>query len=1192
MKSFEIESCPLEGANLIEASAGTGKTFAITGLYLRLIMEKKLRVEEIIVVTFTIAATEELRGRIRDMLRGALKIVNGEIIGSAHNEMIRKIAEKSENRKEAEYILREALINFDRASISTIHSFCQGLLLDKAFEIGSIYNTSLVTDKNEILERIVEDYWRINISTASEIIAAYLLESGISKSSLTELVLKSVPDPEMRIIPNVEKPNTDSAEAGLLKLFNSLQETWEKESEIIIDIITLDKAISRSKYRKETIENLIYDTRIFMSGTNPMDIPDNFVKFTSGNLLESLKRGAAAPIHRYFDLAEDFMTSYIFMKEILARHLLFLRGDLLRFAEREHAEYNRKYNTRSYDDLIRDVDHSLKGGADSLPVRAVRKRYRAALIDEFQDTDSVQYRIFSNLFGNGSILFLIGDPKQAIYSFRGGDIFAYMNALKSVENKYTLNKNWRSDKKLVSACNSLFSRQKNPFLFKEIDFSAVGTPERKYTKLTEKGREAPAFNLLYLKNSLFGKEDEKFIGKIEAEEFIARSVAMEIFRLLDSGSSGKVLIGERALKPEDIAVLVRKKKQAIKIQGYLSTLGIPGVLYGTESVFLSEEAISMKYLLSAVAEPTNEVFVKTALSTPLFGYSGNKILQLNRNESLWNSVLNNFQEYNSLWTISGFITMFNKLMINEESRSKILLSSGGERSMTNILHIAELLHRTEIRERPGHRGLIKWLTGKINSDRGEENQLRLESDGNAVSLITIHRSKGLEFPVVFCPFTWEGVRIESGREVYMFHDDSSGNSMVMDIGSGSSENLKRARMEELAENIRLMYVALTRACNSCYFYWGRINKSESSAPAFLLHGEEIDDMDPVSSLENYIKNIDSKKMFNQLEKLVKDSGGVINLQPVELQPLKGRYRDREIPSRLTCKEFTSVIDTSWKISSYSSLVSSHHREAFQLKDRDLPRISAKISETIKEYTMITFPRGTTAGSLLHEILERADLGDPGSLENRQLVESVLLNYRFSSEWLEPIIKCLGDLANAVLDINNKSLTLGSIEEINRLNELEFCFPAEKISPGIVEKIISDIKTKKWDREIPGLNFQESTGFFKGFIDMVFQWDGKYYIVDWKSNFLGNNMKDYHFTSLAREMESNFYTLQYHLYTLALHRFLSLRDPGYSYDRSFGSVYYIFLRGIKAKSSSGIFSHRPDYRIISALEKQICGGALI
>jgi exodeoxyribonuclease V beta subunit len=1190
MKSFEIENCPLEGSNLIEASAGTGKTYAITGLYLRLILEKNLKVEEILVVTFTIAATEELRGRIRNLLREALKIVSGEADGSTGSEMLHRIAGRMENSQEAEYNLREAIINFDRASISTIHSFCQGILLENAFESGSTYDTELVTDRNEILGRIADDYWRINISTASEIVVTYLLESKVTRESLHELLQKSNHDPEVRIVPSVEKPDTESAGARLRELFSSLKKTWESESGEIIDIITGDKAISRAKYRKGTIENLVEDTRIFMAGTNPMEIPDHFNKFAAGTLSESLKNGAAVPEHKYFDLAEDFMASYTSMKELLSRHLLFIKEDLFRFAEREEAEYNRKYNTRSYDDLIREVDHSLKKGAGSPLSEAVRKRYRAALIDEFQDTDSAQYRIFSHLFAHGSILFLIGDPKQAIYGFRGGDIFAYMNALKSVKNRYTLDKNWRSGEKLVSACNTFFSRRENPFIFREIDFPVVETPKREYKRLMEEGREVPAFTLCYLENSLFEKEGDAFIGKMEAEDLIARSVAMEIFRLVDSGSSGKILIGERHLKPEDIAVLVRKKEQALKIQGFLSALGIPGVLYGTESVFISEEASGMKYLLSAVAEPSNEVLAKTALSTPLFGYSGNRILRLFSNENLWNNVMENFQEYHRLWLKNGFMAMFNTLMKNEGSRSRILSSFTGERSMTNFLHIAELLHRKETSERPGPRGLIKWLAGKINSDRGEENQLRLESDGNAVSLITIHRSKGLEFPVVFSPFTWEGVRTGKSSDIFRFHDTSE-NNLVLDIGSGISENLIKARKEELAENIRLTYVALTRACNSCYFYWGRINKSESSAPAYLLHGEEIDESDPVGSLEDHMKSIDSKKMFDQLEKLVEESGGTIHLLPLEPGAMKGRYRSGKTPSRLQCGEFTSLIDTSWRISSYSSLVSSRHREDYEVKDRDLPEISGERTEAIKKYSMITFPRGTLSGNLLHEIFEKADLRDPGSPENRQLIESVLLNYRYDPEWALPVEKCLKETGNAVLDTTNSGFTLGKVEMKNRLNELEFCFPVEKISPTMIRELLSDIRIKGRETGVTGLNFQESAGFFRGFIDMVFKYGSRYYIVDWKSNFLGKNPEDYNFNTLAVEMESNLYTLQYYLYTLALHRYLSLREPGYSYEGSFGSVYYIFLRGVKGGSSRGVFSHRPDYATIADLEKKICGGPL-
>ncbi len=1190
MKSFEIEKCPLEGSNLIEASAGTGKTSAITGLFLRLILEKKLRVEEILVVTFTVAATEELRGRIRTLLRDALSTVTGENSITEVNGMLRRIIEKTEDPKEAVYILREALLNFDRASISTIHSFCQGILLENAFESGSMYDTALDTESSEVPGRIVDDFWRIYIATASEITAAFLLDLKISREALISLVIQSDRDPGVRIVPEVEKPETERAETVLWERFNGLKDLWKRESRSVIDIIAHDPAIKRTKYRSSTVDKLIQDTRIFMAGENPVPVPKNFERLSSGTLSENLKSGHPPPKHRYFDLAQEFMGSYTEMSELLSRYIIFLKSELLRFAERERETFNRRYNIRSYQDLIREVDRSLQGDHSSPLSRAVRKRYRAALIDEFQDTDSAQYRIFSGLFGSGSILFLIGDPKQAIYGFRGGDVFAYMNAQKSVERRYTLGTNWRSERKLVTACNTLFGRNRDPFLYREIDFPPVDTPDKEQEKLTEEGREVPAFHIRFLKNSRFRKEEGDSIGKMEAEDFIARSVAMEIYRLVSSGASGKILIGKRPLKPEDIAVLVRKKSQGVKIEGYLSGLGIPGVLYGTESVFRSPEAISFRHLLSALAEPSNERLVKTALSTPFFGYSGNRILEMSRDEKSWNGIMNSFQEYQGIWANYDFITMFNTLMQREGTRSTLLVSSAGERGLTNILHIAELLHRTESSESPGHRGLIKWLTEKIHRDRGDENQLRLESDGNAVSLITIHRSKGLEFPVVFSPYTWEGVNTEK-NDFYRFHDEDSGNSLVMDIGSGSVENLIRAKKEELAENIRLMYVALTRARNACYFYWGRINRSESSAPAYLLHGDEIDHKDPVSSLESIMKSTGSKEMLKQLENLVKDSEGSMDLELPEPESLHGNYRTRKDPSHLRCGEFQGVIRRSWRVSSYSSLVSSRHREYGEIKDRDLPSTWEDRRGTGGEYSIFTFPRGTVAGSLLHEVLEKADFKDPGSPDNYRLIESVLQNYRFDPEWREPVARCLEDTVNAVLDPDNPDLTLRRIDSGRRLNELEFCFPVENISPELLEEILSDIPVKGRILKIPGLDFQKSTGFIRGFIDMVFAVDGVYSIVDWKSNYLGRSPEDYGTASLAGEMESNLYTLQYHLYTLSLHRYLTLRDPGYSYEESFGSVYYLFLRGVKGKSSSGVFSHRPEERIINALEEKICGGPL-
>ncbi len=1202
MKIFDPVNTPLEGTNLIEASAGTGKTYTIAGLFLRLILEKHLTVNQILVVTFTKAATEELKDRIRNKL---LEAKSAFLKGSSDDILIETVVKKNDNIASAIQLIQDALINFDNAAIFTIHGFCQRILHENAFETQSLFDTELVTDPTHLTREIVEDFWRKHVYSLPMEFIRYILNKISGPEYFSRLLAKKRTT-DIRILPKLKKPDIKSLD-DFRAVFNKLKTSWPNTRFQVMELLkdpSLNGKIYGSLKTKKMQTGVSKRDLMVVSMSASMDrfvdekssgfpLFKGFDKFTATKIESSTRKKYRPPSHELFDICAALYDKGVALEAEMEVYLLYLKTLFFRYTEERLVASKNRGNIQFYDDLLIKVKNALENKGGNKLATTIRRKYSAALVDEFQDTDAVQYTIFRRIFtSKNSTLFMIGDPKQSIYSFRGADIFSYMKAARNADSKYTLIKNWRSEPNLITAVNTIFSNTNAPFVFNRIGFEK-GISGKKIESMDEKF--SPALILWYLESNK-NSNKPKPLSKTEAVPVIARAVSGEISRLISQDKNNF----SNSINAGDIAVLVRTNRQAQIIKKALSLKNIPSVLHNTGNIFHTPEAMEMERILLSIAEPGNERVFHAALVTDIIGVSG-KELDSTIAKPFWlEDKFNRFKKYFRLWNQYGFILMFRMFMAEEKIRERILRFPDGERRLTNILHLVEILHQESFEKKLGVTGLLKWLSEKRDADApdSETHQLRLESDDLAVKLITIHKSKGLEFPIVFCPFVWDGALIND-REI-LFHDTDKNETLTLDLGSKDiGIYLANAQNERLAENLRLLYVALTRAIKRCYLVWGRFNTAETSAIAYLLHHQAqsedvLEKEDTVISLKTRFSEKSDEDLLKDLEQLSIKSEGSIEIVPLPADQGVEYLGGEDKKEGISCRQFSGKIDTTWKISSYSNLISQRALDG-ELRDRDVYHdiytpITEKYLHLHKDPDIFSFPKGTRAGIFFHDIFEHLDFAASSPEQKLRLVTTKLKDYRFESKWQKPVCTMIDRVLSVPLKINKTTLMLSSVRSSNRINEMEFYFPMKPVSPHRLRKIFVDYGGIDLPDDFPGrlgkLSFSLTKGFMKGYIDLVFYDKDRFWLVDWKSNFLGTSAKDYGKDVLNYIMSKDFYILQYHLYILALHQYLQLRIPGFSYERHFGGVFYIFIRGVDPDKGPefGIYKDLPNPDLIHAMVK--------
>jgi len=1195
MNELDHLQVELAGRNLIEASAGTGKTYAIASLYLRLLIEQGLSPEQILVVTYTEAATEELRGRIRGRIREALEVFAG---GTTENPFLMGLSANANGRgpekRGAMDRLDLALKSFDLASIFTIHGFCLRALQDNAFESGSLYDTELITDQSDLLREVADDFWRRRFFTEPAPLLGYALRNGLNPDYFAGFLKGMLGSPKIEILPTFEPGEIPRLDSACRDAFAAVCMMWRERKSAIESLIRTDRGLSRAAgaYHPDVLPQLFAAMDDFTGGDNPCDIFAGFEKFTTSGILSGKKPSGTAPTDPFFDLCEG-------LRQAVAQRFLALRAEFLAFAAEQLPMRKRERNIRFFDDLLASLHAALHGARGSELAAGLRQKYRAALIDEFQDTDPVQYDIFRSFCGEESApLFMIGDPKQAIYSFRGADIFAYLEAAADVarDRRFTLTHNWRSTPDLLAAFNSLFSGIGRPFVFDQIAYHPVKPGREEAAQPFSPGDGDPApLQVWYVPEDEAGRESS--VGR--ANEQVPAAVAAEIARLLGPGRAGRAFIDGRPVLPEDMAVIVRSHRQAGYIQDALRRLGIPSVMRSDRSVFTTDEAREVCTLLAALADPASETKVRAALVTAILGLSGDDMALLLEDERPWEEWLTRFRDYHQTWLTRGFMVMCRALMSREGVRGRLLRHPDGERKLTNLLHCFEILHSAAHERGLGVEGLVAWFGERVSGEDGtDEYQIRLETDEKAVKILTVHVSKGLEYPIVFCPFLWGGSRNDD--EIVTFH---RGFGMVRDFGSDDRERHRViARKESLAENLRLLYVALTRARLRCYLVAGKIaDRNGRSNPgtsplAYLFHAsaDTRSAADPVTELAREMRTRPARQMVEELRTLSSRSDGTVAVSPMPsgeaALPIPAEGADG---TRFACRTFTGTIDHDWRVASFTSFAA-RDAAAVELPDRDgaggegtVPGLDAPGSAP-PGMSLFTFPRGARPGIFLHGIFEKLDYAGARSGGYGELVDDSLRRHGYGGEWRPHICAMIDNVVTTRLAAPESPFTLSGLARGNWLTELEFFFPLRFVTSSILQDCF-----RKWsgshtavDLAAVGqaLRFRPAEGMVRGFMDMVFEHGGRFYLVDWKSNHLGGRFEDYGREVLRAEMERKLYPLQYLLYTVALNRYLALRVRDYDYRTRFGGVLYVFLRGVSRQlgEESGIFRDTPPVELIDEL----------
>jgi exodeoxyribonuclease V beta subunit len=1194
----------LEKITLIEASAGTGKTYTITTLVARLIAQG-FPIESILVVTFTEASAAELKLRVRDRLSQCLAEPwpqdsenPGEAIETPADELARffnDLPDPGLVRKR----LAHGVTCFDQACIMTIHSFCFQTLKENAFESGAYFDMELLTDSSSFFDQVCMDFFMTRINDLDPLVLKFLAQSGVTPEGFKSGFRQVVTRPGLDIIPSKAAfSDVSDVSDAYRELTQKIQNLLGTDTQTIIGLIQAHKGVDKRSYTKKNLPNWLALSReaLAVQGRDALfamaEKGDPLFKFTRTRLADKTKEGQTPPSHEFFDLCEGLLE----LSHVMETNLISLKLEFFAYFRQELEQMKQRDGACFFDDLINDLAAALEGESREQLRAAVTKKYRACLIDEFQDTDPAQYQIFSRLFAGTGLehaekqmpFFMIGDPKQAIYAFRGGDIFAYLSASKESDQMFTLEKNYRSAPLMVAAVNDLFSLEENPFLFEQIEFIRVITPQTAVNRLVEKGSFVPPLQFSFAKREAFPLDGRGYIKKEEALKAIPRMLAADILSILNSDKRLLEGAGEqtipRKIGPGDMAVLVRTNRQAEAVYQALSAVNIPSYLSKTGSVFDSREAMELYDILTAVHEPDHIGRLKAALSSSVFGFTGEMLVRLERDEGqLWKQQ-DQFRGFRQIWEQKGFVSMILALFHSDDGvlRTSSALS---ERGLTNFYHLIELVSQAAQQHDLSMFYLLKWVQEQLFvSTRNEQSdELRLESDKKAVAIVTIHKSKGLEYPVVFLPYLWAGGG--KPREPILFHDPDKNFQLRLDLTPGGMDRglanelageLSRGEpghdpdrsrecmaFEQMAEEKRLLYVALTRASAMCKIFWAGISSVEGSALGGLLHpgGCKTDDL-MVADLENLCRQGENRVAIQQLASPHDPCGLYIPKDSLKKE-LAARPRKRQVLP-------------AWRISSFSALTRTEYEP--NRYDTQVRHPVQGESGANREIVLKAFPKGAGSGDFFHAIFEELDFRDAGSVEG--VVDKNLVKFGFKdTAFGDVVLAAVRDILATTLDPGvgkgggtkeGHPFRLEDISLDQRFTELEFFFDVNNLDLTAIGALFASQPNGNYAKHLFTLGATPFKGFVKGFIDLVIQHRGRWYILDYKSNFLGTAHGDYGRYAMEEAMESHHYILQYHLYLVALHRYLGLRLKDYSYDRDFGGVFYLFIRGMHPKGDHGVF----------------------
>ncbi|MDO9163587.1 MAG: exodeoxyribonuclease V subunit beta [Methylococcaceae bacterium] len=1202
---------PMSSTRLIEASAGTGKTYTIAALYVRLILghgqDNKLPAREllppdILVVTFTEAATKELRERIRTRLSQAARYFRQQLADG--DDFLKPLRDSIEPSlwSACAHRLELAANWMDESSVYTIHGWCNRMLQQHAFDSGSLFRQKVNTDDQELLNEVVRDYWRTFFYPLPEVCCQAVFKLARSPEELTKLLKP--------LLPETEALGLDCTDDDIAAVFNSWQQWEQKRHELenttrkvwhdnqqtiatLLNDASDNRWLNGVKYNPKTFSNKLAELAAWAQFGDNMDI-EALAKFGQTKLHAGLVKAhqdKAEQIQHDAFLAIDNLVSHA-QQELDISEKLILHA--IQWIRQRYDTEKQRAARMTFDDMLTRLDNALQGSNGERLATAIRQQYPIALIDEFQDTDPVQYRIFSALYPADAETdlgcFMIGDPKQAIYSFRGADIHTYLKAHEATAGRhYTLGTNFRSSQALVQAVNQVFvqadQQAEGAFLFKQGDnnplpFIAVNAKGRAEQWLVN-GESASALTLWH-----WDSPDPIGMPAYRAE--LAEVTASEIVRLLNLANQGqtgfKSQSGDiQALQPSDIAILVRTGTEAKIMRNALARRRLRSVyLSERDSIYATGEAADLLIWLKAIAEPRNERKVRAALSTATFGWPYQTLQQLTQDELSWEQQLEHFLGYQQRWQQDGILPTLRQLINDYGLHARLTEANDGERCLTNLLHLAELLQQAS-GQLDGEQALIRHLAEEIaaTDQAAEESVIRLESDANLIKIITIHKSKGLEYPLVFLPFICSFREVSSRyNSFYRYHNADQ--HLSIDL-SKSDETKLVSDKERLQEDLRLLYVAITRARYACWLGVAAIkvgntkdSQLDKSAIGYLLDWQP---KTPATALGDHLAQL---------------KGGCADISIAKLpEPGFDLYRPKQQLEQLdaTCIASTKIAEN-WWIASYSALQTDNKQQVQSTAadtahdDKQTDEADSYLGPVATLSGIHSLPRGAGPGVLIHELLEKAAYF---GFQTVQSAPEPLVNKIFSHTSWDDKRAIIAETLTKWLEmplLEGADVTLADLGNGQYQAELEFMLGANDVDVHAMDQLITQHTFGGKPR--PRLLATQVNGLLKGFIDLVFVHNQQYYVADYKFNALGNNDAAYTTEALETAMLSKRYDVQFALYLLALHRLLKVRlGASYDYDTHIGGGLYLFLRGWQGPTGGRVFN-KPPRTMIEAMDNLFAG----
>jgi exodeoxyribonuclease V beta subunit len=1237
----DVTQLDLQGTHLIEASAGTGKTWTLCALALRLILERDVTLAQLLLVTFSKAAASELRARLHERLslaQHALRPAQEQArlpadvrrkLGDAKPFIDHALRTTSRTVHELQQRIQLALATFDEAAIHTIHAFFQRALVGTAFSAGQSATLQLVAGDTAPRMQAVADAWRRHVvaGSLSPDVLSTLYAHGDDPVRWAQTMAELDKAPLATVRWSEDPPASPSAAIDLTALrqtYAALRAWWLQDGTAIVD--SLQVALANGWVAGRPTRKTLEDSRVALSLYFRLGDPLAHLNRRDVERLLNAQPSKQGLANGYSNSPPEYtvLTAYLddhaAACQALARDRWQLMRKVLKEARESLDQAAAAQATLSFDDLQWKVHEQLQ--ADPGLAQRWRALYPAILVDEFQDTDAVQWAIFRALDAPAavehlplSLLVMVGDPKQAIYAFRGADLASYLNAARRTPLQWTLQVNRRASAAVVASLNALFA--KNPNAMGDPDIRArtvkVGRQEDTNDTLVDRRSLAPdtpgaALQLLRLPAA----DDQGVrLTLTRATDWAVQACADWIAQTLRASEEGWITLGDRPLAGGDIAVLIETHKQGQAMREALARLGLASVERSQRSVFRSRVADDLLVILQACAQPGQETLLRAALATETVGVDAATLAEdwerrsksTPTSSTLMDPWFDRMDQLHHGWRLHGVAWMLARLQGWVQATERLLPRPDGERWMTDWLHLTELLSAAEL-EHGTPEALVRWLAHQHQSPPKTEDRsdnLRLPSDRSLIKIVTIHAAKGLEYPIVVAPCLWrgDGRNAKGTAGVQRYHDDQG--HTVLDVARVADQHEVKQRLldEREQERLRMIYVALTRAKDRCvivvdteYRLYNKSKRPNLASPLNWLvagHGELRAWRNMVAAPASsgaQAKAADQSTLESRRQAIVagwdelatqaqshvmwtqpspSSAQGLPMHTPPPPPPLPPRPHPPVSPGP-PIHRFTAPgpIDATWRATSFSAWA----RRLSALDEASAMTVSDQAStEAVPEDDFLRFPRGAAAGVTVHAVLERADLSRSSTWP--EAITSALLKHPLTSTELtherltSMLMTLLHQLAHASLaPLSVPTLQLRGVQQNQRANELGFEL---SVQPGRVERLadtMRDVGLATYGLE--GTLQDAPQGIsLRGFIDQVFEHEGRWYLLDWKSNALGWDAQAYGQASMEASMLEHGYHLQHALYAVALWRQLVLHHGREGAASRFGGAFIIYLRGVRA-----------------------------